>query len=375
MKRFIFSAALVLLMAACTPKTAQVQLIDAAAFDATIEGKPVSLYTLRGGDLTMQVTNYGTRVVSLWCPDKDGNQADIVLGFNNLDEYVNFVSERYLGATVGPVANRIAGSRFTMDDKEYVLSDEIFLCHGGQAGLDLQVWDVLEHNDSTIVMQYCAADGEGGFPGNRSIVLTYALGSDNTFSVDIQGTTDAPTHLNIAHHPFFNLGGEGSGTILDHILYINASAFTPVDSLITTTGEIRDVTGTPFDFRTPKAIGTDIACDDIQLQYSLGYDHNWVLDRNGATGLVPAATLYDPASGRILEIFTDQPGFQFYSGNFFDGRLEGKWGRKLNYREAVVFEAQKFPNSCNIPSFPSTRIDPGQTYSSTTVFRLGVCTD
>ena len=369
----IFFMALCLATAACT-SVKEVELIPASSFETEVDGKQVSLYTLAAGDLTMQVTNFGGRVVTLWTPDKDGNYEDIVLGYNNIETYVNNPGERFLGAVVGPYANRIADGTYTIGEDTYTFpkNSNGQTLHGGLKGLDLVVWDVDEVTDSTLVLSYLHEDGAEGMPGNLKIVMTYALTSDNEFKVDYLAETDKSTHVNISHHSFFNLKGEGNGTINDHILYINASNTTPVNAALIPSGEIADVTGTPFDFRQAKAIGQDLEVENEQLANGGGYDHNWILDRQTADRMELAASVYEPASGRFMEVYTDQPALQFYGGNFFDGTTEGKYGKALRYRESMALETQKYPDTPNHSNFPSTLLNPGETYTHSCVYRFSV---
>lgn len=364
-------AAAMLLTACCGVSESEVRLLDASAFDRTVDGKPVTLYTLHNGDLTMQVTNFGARVVSLWTPDREGKQEDVVLGYETLDRYLDNRGERFLGAALGRYANRIGGGRFTLDGREYALpqNDHGQTLHGGERGFDLVVWDVVSASDTMIVFRYRSADGEEGFPGNLDVEMSYRLTPQDEFRIDYRAVTDAPTVVNLSHHSFFNLKGEGNGTILDNELWIRADSITPIDPNLIPTGAIVAVDGTPFDFRQPTAIGSRIGADDAQLKNGNGYDHNWVLSRTG-DGIEPVATLYEPVTGRELEVLTDQPGLQFYSGNFFDGRSLGKYGRAQSWREAVALETQHFPDSPNHPNFPSTRLDPGQTYTHTCIYRF-----
>lgn len=346
--------------------------IPASAFEATVEGRPVGLYTLRAGDLCMQVTNYGARIVTLWAPDREGGMEDIVLGYESLDRYVDNTGERFLGAVVGPVANRIADGTFTLDGTRYTLpqNDHGQTLHGGEKGLDRVVWDVVEHSGDRLVFHYLHRDGEEGFPGNLDITMTYALTDDNALRIDYEATTDRATPVNLSHHSFFNLAGEGNGPILDHELMIRAGRIVPVDGRLIPTGEIAGVEGTPFDFRTPTAIGARIDADDEQLHNGGGYDLCWVLDRRSDSDVEHVATVYEPTSGRVLEVWSDQPGLQFYSGNFFDGATAGKYGRPLRYRESFALEAQKFPDAPNHASFPSTTLRPGERYTQTCIYRF-----
>ena len=371
MKKIAFLLASCLAVFSCTHKS-EVQLIDAAAFEGEVDGKQVALYTLQEADITMQVTNFGARVVSLWTPDKAGNQEDIVLGYNNLDNYVNNPGERFLGAVVGPYANRIAKGTYTIGDQTYNFpqNNNGQTLHGGLKGLDMVVWDVDTVTTNSIVLSYLHPDGQDGMPGNLKIQMTYTLTPENEFRVDYIAQTDKATHVNISHHSFFNLKGEGNGTINDHVLYINASKTTPVDSVLIPTGEIVSVEGTPFDFREPKTIGQDLEVEHEQLKNGAGYDHNWVLDRTTESELEMAASVWEPVSGRYMEVWTDQPALQFYGGNFFDGKTTGKYGRALNYRESIALETQKYPDTPNHTHFPSTLLNPGENYTHVCVYRF-----
>ena len=372
MKRLLMAACVAILFS-CSGNQG-VTLFEKEAFTAEVDGKMTSLYTLKAGDLVMQVTDFGGRVVSLWVPDRDGRYEDVVLGYNNIDSYVNNKGERFLGAVVGPYANRIAAGTYSIGDETYTFpqNNNGQTLHGGLKGLDMVVWDVEEVNDSTLVLSYMHEDGQEGMPGNLMVVMTYALNSENEFMVDYIAQTDKATHVNISHHSFFNLKGEGNGTINDHILYINGSKTTPVDPVLIPTGEVADVTGTPFDFRQPKAIGTDLNVENEQLTNGVGYDHNWVLDRNTYDDMELAASVYEPASGRYMEVYTDQPAIQFYGGNFFDGTTEGKYGKALRYRESLALETQKYPDSPNHENFPSTLLRPGETYTHHCTYRFSV---
>ena len=371
MKKLLIVLAACAALFSCSLKSEGV-LVEGAAFEGEVDGKPVALYTLQNGDVTMQVTNFGARVVTLWTPDKAGNQEDIVLGYNNLDNYVNNLGERFLGAVVGPYANRIANGTYTIGKETYNFpqNNNGQTLHGGLKGLDMVVWDVDTVTANSIVLSYLRPDGQDGMPGNLKIVMTYTLTPENEFRVDYLAETDKATHVNISHHSFFNLKGEGKGTINDHILYINASKTTPVDSVLIPTGEIVEVEGTPFDFREPKAIGQDLNVENEQLKNGAGYDHNWVLDRKAEGELELAASVLEPASGRYMEVWTDQPALQFYGGNFFDGTTSGKYGRTLNYRESIALETQKYPDTPNNPHFPSTLLNPGEKYTHVCVYKF-----
>ena len=373
MKRILYVIAACAAVLSCSQKKG-IRLLEASAFETVVDGKDVSLYTLKNGNLTMQVTNFGARVVSLWVPDKDGAYEDIVLGYNNIDNYVNNPGERFLGAVVGPYANRIADGTYTIGNETYEFpkNNNGQTLHGGLKGFDMVVWDVFAADDSTLVLSYTHPDGQDGMPGNLEILMTYTLTENNGFKIDYRARTDKPTHVNISHHSFFNLKGEGNGTINDHILYINASATTPVNEVFIPSGEIADVTGTPFDFRQPKAIGQDLEVEDVQLRNGTGYDHNWILDRKSDDGLELAASVYEPASGRYMEVWTDQPALQFYGGNFFDGTTFGKYGKPLRYRESIALETQKYPDTPHHAHFPTTLLNPGEEYTHTCIYSFGV---
>ena len=362
------------LLAACGVQKTELPLLPEEAFQTTVDGKPVALYTLHAGDITMQVTNYGARVVSLWTPDREGRYEDIVLGYENIGRYIDNTGERFLGAVVGPYANRIAKGSFTLDGTEYNLpiNNNGQTLHGGIDGLDRVVWDVVSASEDQLVMKYLHADGQEGFPGNLQIEMTYSLTPDNEFRIDYKATTDKPTVVNMSNHPFFNLKGEGNGTVLDNVMTINASHTTPVDSVLIPTGQIAPVEGTPFDFREPHAIGERIGADNQQLRNGGGYDHNWVIDRKTESGIEQVATVWEPASGRTIEVLSDQPGLQVYSGNFFDGTSIGKYGKPQRYRESLALETQKFPDSPNHDNFPSTVLRPGETYTQVCIYKFGV---
>jgi aldose 1-epimerase len=370
MKTLVYSIIIVCL-SACAAKDS-LPLLDSAAFETEIDGKKTSLYTLESGNgVTMQVTNFGARVVSIWAPDRNGKCEDIAIGYENIDRYINNTGERFLGCVVGRYANRIAKGQFEINGEQYQLpiNNNGQTLHGGLKGLDMLVWNVDAVSGNEIKFSCTSKDGDDGFPGNVKIDMTYTLTPQNEFRITYNAVTDKPTVINLSNHTFFNLKGESNGTVTDNILTINASYTTPVDSVLIPSGEIVPVDGTPFDFRTPTAIGERINNDDPQLKNGLGYDHNWALDnKDGQVAL--AATLYEPASGRVLEVLTDQPGIQFYSGNFFDATSNGKYGKPISFREALALETQKFPDSPNHPNFPSTLLNPGETYTQTCVYKF-----
>ena len=347
-------------------------LVDAARFDTVVDGKPVKLYTL-GSDtgLQVQVTNYGLRVVSIIVPDRDGRRGDVAIGYGSIAEYLDNPGERFLGCIVGRYANRVAEGRFSIDGIDYQLplNDNGQTLHGGLKGLDCHVWTVDSVTPTMARFSYTSPDGDEGFPGEMKLSVVYSVLPGNEFEIQYAATTDKPTHINLSNHAFFNLAGEGN-PVAGHEVTILASNYTPVDSVLIPTGEIAPVDGTPLDFRTAHAIGERVESDFSQIALGHGYDHNWVLDSVGARQ--PSAIVYEPVSGRQMEVITDQPGLQFYGGNFFNGAAVGKHGHPIAWREAFAMEAQHFPDSPNHPQFPSTLLTPGETYTQTTVYRFSV---
>ena len=374
MKKIFGALALIIAMTSCAGQKDEVVLFPESDFNTEVDGQKVSIYTLKAGDVVMQVTNFGARVVSLWTPDRNGHYEDIVLGYNNIENYINNPGERFLGAVVGPYANRIAGGTYTIGEEvyEFPQNNNGQTLHGGLKGVDMVVWNVDEVDEDSIVLSYTHPDELDGMPGNLNIVMTYTLTPENEFRVDYVAETDKATHVNLSHHSFFNLKGEGNGTITDNVMVINASHTTPVNEVLIPSGEIADVTGTPFDFREPHVIGERIDVENEQLRNGLGYDHNWVLDRKTPDQLEFAASVHEPVSGRFLEVYTDQPAMQFYSGNFFDGKTNGKYGKALKFRESIALETQKYPDTPHHDNFPSTLLNPGEKYTHTCVYRFSV---
>ncbi|HBU37995.1 MAG TPA: galactose-1-epimerase [Planctomycetaceae bacterium] len=356
-------------LVACVILFASTALAQVKDFDS------IKLYTLKNeSGMTVRVTNYGAIVTSIIVPDRNGKQADVALGYDRVEDYINAVDKPYFGAVVGRYGNRIANGEFTLDGETYSLlknNGENHL-HGGAIGFDKVVWTVDEYVEGqALTLSYLAKDKEEGYPGNLQLKITYTLADDNSLVVDYHATTDRATPVNVTQHTYFNLKGEGQGTILDHQLMLNAKKFTPVDESLIPTGEMPTVAGTPFDFTTPKAIGRDIGQQNEQLVFGLGYDHNWILDTDGKEGeLSLAAQVHEPSSGRVMEIYTTEPGIQFYCGNFLDGRLRGKSGKPYVHRGGFCLETQHFPDSPNQPNFPSTILKPGETYDSKTVFKF-----
>ena len=297
----------------------------------------------------------------------------MVIGRASIDDYINGEGERFLGACVGPVANRIGGASFSLDGVEYVLdkNDGDNTLHGGFVGIDRLVWDVVEQSESSIKFQVVHPDGLGGFPGNKTISVRYTLTSQHDLKVEFEATTDAPTPINLAHHPFFNLKGSGEGDILGHEMQILASGVSAVDENLIPLGRTVIIDGGPLDFRKPRPIGQFIDADDEQLRNGHGYDHNWIIDIDGSKAMSLDARVHDPVSGRILEVYSDQPGLQFYSGNFFgDGKTVDQFGNTVAYRGAFALETQKFPDAVHFPQFPDTILRPGDVYKHTCLYRL-----
>ena len=374
MKKALSIFAMALLLVGCNQKK-EVKLIPAENFNKEVAGKQVSLYTLHNGFMTMQVTNYGGRVVALWMPDNRGSYEDIVLGYDHIDKYLNNEGERYLGAVVGRCANRISNATFTLNDVEYQLTknDGENTLHGGLIGADKRVWDVTSANDSVISMHTVFADGEDGFPGNLDVTMSYTLTHDNQLQIRYAATTDAPTLCNFSHHSFFNLKGEGNGTILDHELQINSRYMTTINDQLIPDGKFSGVKETPFDFREKHCIGDNIAADDEQIKNAKGYDHNWIVDKNDVKAYTWNATLTEPQSGREMQVWSDQVGLQFYSGNFFNGKGTGKCGKALKYREGLALEPQFFPDAINHEALaPMPILNPGEEYHQLCIYKFTV---
>jgi aldose 1-epimerase len=346
--------------------------INPENFDTIINGKQVSLYTLKNENgVTVHLTNYGARVVSVITPDKNGNMADIALGYDNIQSYLE--DPMYLGCTVGRYANRIDEAKFSLDGKEYNLSknERRNTLHGGKEGLDKKIWDT-EKEGNTIIFSYLSPDGEEGYPGNLTIRVSYQLTENNELHIFYEAETDKPTIINLTNHAYWNLKGEGDSSILDHYFLINADLFTPIDTEWIPTGEITPVAGGPFDFTEGKKIGLDINAVNKQLKNGLGYDHNWVLNKKNKEELSFAAKLWEESTGRIIEVYTTEPGMQFYSGNFMDGSKFGKSGNPYLYRSGLAFETQHFPDSPNHQEFPSTILRPGEIYTQLTILKFKI---
>jgi aldose 1-epimerase len=340
---------------------------------AMIDGKPVDIYTLRNGHgVEVRAMSYGGTILELRTPDKNGKSDDIVLGFDNLDQYTT--NNPHFGGIIGRYANRIANGTFTLDGVKYTLpkNNGPNTLHSGFIGFDKVLWSVepfTHHGGAGIVFKYLSKDGENGFPGNLQVTVTYTLSEKNELIFDYEATTDKATPINFTQHSYFNLAGEGNGNILGHVLTLNADRFTPTDATLIPTGEIRSVQGTPLDFSKPVAIGARINDKYEPLVLANGYDHNFVINGSGS-GLKFTARVIEPTSGRVLEVSTTEPGIQVYSGNFLDGTLTGKRGHVYRQRDGLALETQHYPDSPNHPEFPSTILRPGQTFHSQTVYKF-----
>lgn len=346
------------------------QLPDPAGFDAEIKGKKTALYVLKNGAVQVAITNYGARIVSLLVPDKTGNLTDVVPGFGTVAAYQK-AGEPFFGPIVGRVGNRIAKGKFTLDGKTYQteINNNGHTLHSGPSGFHNQVWDAKQIDDKTLELTYVSTDGEGGFPGTLTTKVTYSLTDDNAIKIDYIATTDKATPVNLTNHAFFNLNGEASGTINNHVLMIDADRYSAVDKGLIPQGEPVSVEKTPFDFRKPTAIGARVDEKGEQLKFGGGYDHNWVLNKK-AGELRKAGEVVGDKSGIRMEILTTEPAMQFYGGNFFKGAATGKYGKPIGFREALALETQHYPDSPNHASYPNIILRPGQTYRQTTEYRF-----
>lgn len=342
-------------------------------FQTVVNGDSTDLYVLKNANgVEVTVTNYGGRIVSVMVPDKEGKMKDVVLGFDNIDDYINI--DNNFGATIGRYGNRLAHGKITVDGVEYQLPQNNFghTLHGGPEGFDKKVFNAMQPDSQSVVLTYLSKDSEAGFPGNLDVKVTMTLTNDNAIDLQYEAGTDKETVLNLTNHSYFNLSGDANNTVLDDLLTLNADAYTPVDSTFMTTGEIDPVEGTPMDFRTPTPIGARIdQYDFIQLKNGDGYDHNWVLNTKGDISQV-AATVYSPASGIQLDVYTVEPGLQVYSGNFLDGTVTGKYGAVYGKRHAICLETQKYPDSPNKPDWPSPYLKPGEKYTSRCIYKFSV---
>lgn len=357
---------------------AQASSVEVQPYGTTADGQTVDEYILTNANgMEVRIITYGGTITSIRVPDRDGDIENVVLGFDNLVDYET--RSPYFGNITGRYANRIANARFTLDGTEYVLAanNGANSLHGGNVGFDNRVWEAEQiegDNEVGVSLHYLSPDGEEGYPGNLDVTVVYTLTNDNELRMEYTATTDAPTVVNLTNHAYFNLRGEGTGDIYDHVLWIDADRYTPVDETLIPTGELAPVEGTPFDFRIPKPLTAGQRSNHEQIVIGRGYDHNFVLNRDEsvADALSLAARIADPESGRVLEVLTTEPGLQFYAGNFLDGTLVGPSGRLYRQSDGFALETQHFPDSPNQPDFPSTVLRPGETYQTTTIYRFRV---
>ena len=378
MKKLGMAAIAMGLLVACAPKQQQSEAettlsgLKKADFVSEVNGKPTDLYVLKNAKgAEACITNWGGRWVSMMVPDKNGKMIDVVLGYDKLQDYIS--STGNFGALIGRYGNRIANGKFTLDGTEYTLpqNDKTNCLHGGPTGWQYQVYEANQTNDSTIVLTMKSADGDNNFPGNVTANVTYTLTSDNAIDIKYDATTDKTTVINMTNHSYFNLSGDMSKPATDHILYVASDSITPVDSTYMTTGEMMAVKDTPFDFNTPKTIAPDVtAFDNEQVKFGNGFDHNWVLNTKGDDTKV-AARLTSPISGITLEVYTNEPGIQVYTGNFLTGEVKGKQGIAYPQRASVCLETQHYPDSPNKPQWPSVILKPSETYYSHCIFKFG----
>ena len=344
--------------------------VTGTPFGKSPDGTAVEVFTLKNSaGMEARIMTWGGTLISLRVPDAAGKFDDVVLGYDSLDGYVK--NGGYFGALIGRYANRIGHARFTLDGKEYHLSanDGDNTLHGGKVGFDKRVWTPIHSDGHSVELRYVSKDGEEGYPGTLTATVRYTVTPQNELRLDYTATTDKDTVQNLTNHTYFNLAGAGSGPILDEEIQINADHFTPVDAGLIPTGEIRSVAGTPLDFRKPMKIGARIESDDEQMKLGKGYDHNFVLTRSG-NGLVEAARVHDPKTGRVMEVLTTQPGVQFYTSNMLNGPVNGRDGKVYNRREALCLETHHYPDSPNKPNFPSAELKSGETFHSTTIYRF-----
>ena len=341
-------------------------------FKAVVDGKNTGLYTLKNkNDMEVCVTNFGGRIVSIMVPDKDGNMRDVVLGFESIKDYIDYPSD--FGASIGRYANRIGNGQFSLDGVKYQLPQNNYghCLHGGFKGFQYVIYDVMKVSDNEIKLSYLAKDMEEGFPGNVTCTVSMTLTNDNAININYEAETDKPTIINMTNHSYFNLDGKPEKGNSDYLMMVNASNYTPIDSTFMTTGEILPVEGTPFDFRNPVRLGDKLIEECEQLKNGHGIDHNWILDTEGNLNTA-CASLESTESGIKLEVFTNEPGIQVYTGNFLDGTQIGKKGIKYNCRAAVCLETQKYPDTPNKPEWPSCILRPGEKYNSNTIFKFSV---
>lgn len=372
-KELLLASVATLTLLSCNTKQPDYAQLDATKYQTKIDGKQVNLYTLTNANGMMcEMTNFGGRVVSLWVPDKNGHFEDVSVGYPSIDGYINGM-DNYYGATIGRYGNRIGNASFVLNGDTVKLdaNENGNTLHGGKAGFCKQVFDAKMVGTNAVEFHRISADGEQGFPGNLDVTVRYTLTDLNELKCEYFAKTDAPTVINLTNHTYFNLKGEGNGTINDHLLYINADSFTVINPMLIPTGELRPVENSPMDFRKATVIGQNIEADYEQLKLAGGYDHNWVLNVSNDT-FTFAAKVVEPVSGRTMEVYTNEPGLQFYGGNFMASKEIGKRGKLLNFREALCLETQHFPDSPNHAEFPSTTLNPDGSYYSICIYKFGV---
>lgn len=374
MKRLCMAVMAMCILLSCGEKKEDTTLsgLKKADFVSEVQGKPTALYVLKNKNgAEACVTNYGGRLVSVMVPDKNGKMTDVVLGYDNIAKYV--ASDGNYGALIGRYGNRIAQAKFSLDSVEYQLpaNNNGHCLHGGPEGYHTRMWDAKQLNDQAVELTYVSKDGEAGFPGNLDMKVTYTLTDDNAVDIKYEATTDKPTVVNLTNHSYFNLSGVPGSQVLDQVIMINADTYTPVDSTLIPVSVLDTVAGTPMDLRQPVAIGAHINEPFEQLVRGRGYDHNWVLNSKGDLNVL-AAKAYSPASGIALEVYTNEPGIQFYTGNFMEGTDTGKQGVLYPHRGAFCLETQHYPDSPNQPAFPSTQLRPGEKYMSECVYKFTV---
>ena len=379
MNKFTIPASCIaaLAISACTsPKQETMQLtksgLDPQKFETIIDGAETHLYTLTNANgIEVTITNFGGRIVSVMVPDRDGTEHDVVLGFDNIEDYINIPSD--FGATIGRYANRIAGAKFTLDEETYELipNNGAHTLHGGPQGWQYKVFEAEQLNSSTLNLSLTSPDGDMKFPGTVNVEMTFKLTNENAIDINYYATTDKKTVINMTNHSYFNLNGNPNIPATNHLLYVNADNMTPIDATYATLGTIVPVKGTPFDFTTPHPISDEIDKDDEQIKNGNGIDHNWVLNTKGDV-TQPAASIVCPTTGIKVEVFTNEPGIQVYTGNFLNGSVTGKQGISYRQRTAVCLETQKFPDTPNKPQWPSAVLSPGETYHSQCIYKFSV---
>lgn len=372
MKNYILLIGILALLHSCQNNKSEIKLIDSSKFESVIDEQAVSLFTLHNQEgMTCQITNFGARLVNLWVKNKKGEYNDVVLGYDRIEDYRK-TGANYIGATIGRFGNRISNGKFTLNDSTYHLTKNSGenQIHGGVKGFNNVVWDAVQLSESELQLSYLSPDGEEGFPGNMKVTLVYSISDDNELKIFYTATCDKASPINLTHHSFFNLNGAGNGDISDHLLTLNASKYLPIKEGSLPTGKILSVRNTPFDFTQKKSIGLQINENIDQLLIAKGYDHCFVLDKTGRNF---AAKLESPQSGIIMDVYTNEPGIQLYSGNFLNGEIHiGKDGKHYDTRTAVCLETQHFPDSPNQANFPSTILKPGETYHSNCIYKFDV---